>query len=344
MSFTALVEQVGPGTPAGTILRRYWQPVAVAAQLPVGGTQPLRILGEAFTLYRDERGAAHVVGARCAHRGTFLHTGWVEDDCIRCFYHGWKFEPSGQCVEQPAEPAGFARAVRIPSHPVEEYAGLVFAFFGEGAPPPLPRFPELEAPGIKVVAGIRPPGPWPVNYFQVLENSVDPVHLCFVHRATQPFTRVIPEVRAERSGDGVAMTAVRDGVERHTKYWFPHLIQLPLWPIPGERIECPFFNWKVPVDDGHTLFIAATAVPEHLADRVDDEEIGGRTMEAAAGPGLLAGDRRPASVTEEDYVAIVGQGTFADRVGERLGRSDVGVIELRRLWQEHLDALAGVAP
>lgn len=343
MSFTAPVGQVGPGTPAGTILRRYWHPVALSAELPAGAARPLRVLGEDFTLYRDEGGAAHVVGARCAHRGTFLHTGWVEDDCIRCFYHGWKFAPSGQCVEQPAEQDGFAEAAKIGSRAVEEYAGMVFVFLGEGDPPPLPRFAELDSPGLKVVAGIRPPGPWPANYFQILENSVDPVHLSFVHRATQPFTRAIPEVRAQRTESGVTMTAVRGGVVRQTHYWFPHLIQLPLALIPGDRTEFQFFNWKVPIDDGHTMFIAATAVPEHLADGLQ-EDIAGRTMEASAAPELMAGERRPASVTEEDFVALVGQGMFADRTNERLGRSDVGIVELRRIWREELDDLALVVP
>src|SRR4029453_2584574 len=101
-----------------------------------------------FTIYRGEDGTAHVVAPRCAHRGTQLSTGWVEGDCIRCFYHGWKYDGAGQCVEQPAEDAGFAGKVKIESSPTEEYLGLVFAYLGEaqrdatGAfrPPPLPRY------------------------------------------------------------------------------------------------------------------------------------------------------------------------------------------------------------
>lgn len=343
MNEVAPVEQVGPGTPAGMLLRQHWLPVALSAEVPAGEARPMRVLGEDLTLYRDAGGAAHVVGARCPHRGTLLHTGWVEDDCIRCSYHGWRFDASGQCVEQPAEQPGFAAASRIDSHPVEDYAGMVFVHLGDGDPPPLPRYPELDAPATRVVASIRPPGPWPINYFQALENNVDPVHLSFVHRASEPFTREVPEVRAERTPDGIAMTAVRGGVARRTHYWFPLMIQLPLYLIPGDRTEFPFFNWPVPVDDTHTTFIAATAIPEHLADRVRPD-IAGRTMEPSAAAALLAGTRRPASVTEEDYVAMVGQGTIADRKHERLGRSDVGIVELRRLWRERLaEATAGTA-
>ncbi len=338
MTFTAPVEHVGPGTPAGTLLRRHWQPVAVSAEVAAGTARPLRILGEDLTLYRDEAGAAHVVGGRCAHRGTMLHTGWVEGDCLRCVYHGWMFDPAGQCVEQPGEQGGFAKAASIPGHAVEEYAGMVFAYLGEAPAPPLPRFAELDEPGVNVVAGIRPPGPWPVNYFQILENNVDPVHLSFVHRDSEPFTREVPDVRAERNEAGIAMTATRGGVARSTQYWFPQMIQLPLYLIPGDRTEFQFFNWAVPVDDHHTMFIAATAIPEHLAGKVR-KDIAGRTMEASAASELMAGARRPQSVTEEDYVAIVGQGAFADRENERLGRSDVGIVELRRMWREQLDAI-----
>lgn len=340
MAFNAPIESVGPGTPVGTLLRRHWHPVAVAEGIAPGAAQGVRLLGEDITIYRAEDRGLHAVGGRCAHRGTLLHTAWVEGDCIRCMYHGWSFDPTGQCVDQPAEQPGFAQAARIGAHPVEEYAGMVFVHLGDEPPPALPRFAELDAPGVVVVASVRPPGPWPVNFFQILENNVDPVHLSFVHRATEPFTRVVPEVRAERTPDGIAMTAVRGGVERQTHYWFPLMIQLPLYLIPGDRTEFPFFNWAVPVDDVHTLFIGATAIPEHLTGSVR-KDIAGRTMAADAGPYLLSGDQRPASVTEEDYVAIVGQGRVADRVNERLGRSDVGIVELRRLWQEALDGRSG---
>ena len=88
-----------PGSLTGRYLRSFWQPVYRAKDLPAGEAVPLRILSEDFTVYRGESGKAHVVAFRCAHRGTQLSAGWVEDDCIRCFYHGWKYDPSGQCVE-----------------------------------------------------------------------------------------------------------------------------------------------------------------------------------------------------------------------------------------------------
>src|SRR5262245_61577304 len=143
---------VGPDTLAGQYLRRFWQPPYVGRDLLPGHAKPVRLVGEDFTLYRGEDGVAHAVAFRCAHRGTQLSTGWVEGDCIRCFYHGWKYDGSGQCVEQPAEDAGFASKVRIRSYPCQEYLGLVFVYLGDeavgaatgAAVPELPRYPFME--------------------------------------------------------------------------------------------------------------------------------------------------------------------------------------------------------
>src|SRR3954468_21627354 len=138
----------GPGTLAGRYLRRFWQPVLRAEELGPGETKPIRIMSEDFTLYRGEDGTPHVVAPRCAHRGTQLSTGWVEGDCIRCFYHGWKYDSTGQCVEMPAEDATFPPKVKIASYPTEEYLGLIYAPLGEGAPPPFPPYPPFQGEGV----------------------------------------------------------------------------------------------------------------------------------------------------------------------------------------------------
>jgi 5,5'-dehydrodivanillate O-demethylase oxygenase subunit len=340
VSFDHPVEHVGPGTPAGTVLRRYWQPVAVAHDLAPGDTLPVRVLGEDLTLFRADDGSLHAVGPRCPHRGLALHHGTVEGDRLRCFYHGWCFDGGGRCVERPAERSDVDPAADLPSWPVEEYADLVWVHLGGGDPPPVPRYPELDAPGIVPVGDIRPPGPWPINWFQAVENHVDPVHLSFVHRVTEPYAREVPEVSVERTETGLAVTAVRSGRARTTRLHVPSCIQVPMRHIVDDVTELQFFNWAVPVDDHHTAFVATTAVPEALVESVR-EDLAGRSMAPEAGPDLLAGRRRPASVTEEDYVALVGQGTVVDRSAERLGRSDVAIVALRRWWQEEL-ASAGL--
>jgi phenylpropionate dioxygenase-like ring-hydroxylating dioxygenase large terminal subunit len=338
MPFTAPVEQVGPGTPAGRLLRRHWQPVLVAHDLGAGEARPVRVLGEDLAVYRAADRSLHAIAGRCAHRGTLLHTGWVEDGCLRCVYHGWAYDGDGRCVDAPAEGPGFAGTVRIPGYPVREHADLVFVFLGDGSPPPLPTHPALEADGMTVVGGIRPPGPWPVNWFQLVENNVDPVHLSFVHRSSQPFTREIADFTVEAFDGGLAVVQRRSTGVRRTWFHFPQLIHIPMRPPSGEAEEYDFFNWVVPVDDEHSTFIAAVVVPPSLAAQAH-ELVAGRTMDEGAAEDLMAGRRRPTSTTEEDYVAMVGQGTVADRSTERLGRSDVGVVALRRLFEEALAEL-----
>ena len=137
-------EHTGPGRPAGHLLRQCWQPVYLAEDLPPGRAVPLKILHEELTLYRGEDGAAHIIAGRCAHRGVLLSVGIVEDDCVRCRYHGWQYDQSGQCVDQPAEPKSFAAKVKIASYPVEEYFGFIWIYLGESPVPELPRWPELD--------------------------------------------------------------------------------------------------------------------------------------------------------------------------------------------------------
>ena len=210
MNFDDFVH-TGPGTLAGRYLRMFWQPVCCSHELSVAQALPIRIMDEEFTLYRGESGAAHLVGYRCAHRGAQLSAGWVEGDFIRCFYHGWKYDGAGRCVEQPAEAEPFAPKVRVPAYPVQEYLGLIFAYFGEGEPPPLPRYPKMESADISLdVAGLRRI----CNYFNNVENSLDSAHVRFVHRRHRdPVQDHIvlgdPTITVEES---------EWGVERHAKY------------------------------------------------------------------------------------------------------------------------------
>src|ERR1051325_7895700 len=134
----------GPGTLAGRYMRKFWHPVYRAEDLKPGWAKPIKILGEQFTLYRGETGTPHVVDFRCPHRLTQLSVGWVEGDSIRCRVHGWKYDSTGQCTEQPAEKESFAEKIRIRSYPTQEYLKLIFVYFGDGEPPPLPGYPDFE--------------------------------------------------------------------------------------------------------------------------------------------------------------------------------------------------------
>jgi nitrite reductase/ring-hydroxylating ferredoxin subunit len=340
MAFDAPVREVGPGMPAGRVLRRYWQPVALAADLAPATARRVRIMGEDLTLYRGEGGSPFLIAGRCAHRATWLHTGWIEGDCLRCFYHGWKYDGGGQCVEQPAERMHFSKLVRIAAYPAREYAGLIFAWLGEGDAPALPGYADLEDPDAVVVARLRPPGVWPVNYFQILENGVDPVHRAFAHRTSQPGSGV-PDIGVKETEYGLEVTALLSGAERKTHFHFPNLVHLTVSPA-GEPMAMPMFVWTVPHDDERSMVLTATAVPRLHAERLHEARLPvGAPMATADAHGLLSGARRPQTVTEEDYVALVGQGVVADRAGERLGRSDAGVVAMRRLWQRALRFASG---
>jgi len=133
--------EVGRGTPMGELLRRYWHPIALAADATVV-PRKVRALGEDLILFRDRHGRAGLLHARCCHRGTTLYYGKVEEDGIRCCYHGWKFDTEGRCLEQPCEPDGgqFRDKVRQPWYPVAERYGLIFAYMGPSEKKTGPRW------------------------------------------------------------------------------------------------------------------------------------------------------------------------------------------------------------
>jgi 5,5'-dehydrodivanillate O-demethylase oxygenase subunit len=349
----------GPGTLAGRYLRRFWQPIHRAIDLPPGHAKPLRILGEDFTLYRGEDGTPHVVAPRCAHRGTQLSTGWVEGDCIRCFYHGWKYDGSGQCLEMPAEDPSFPPKVRIASYPTEEYLGLVFAYLGDGAAPPLPRYLDFERPGVlHATTYVRE-----CNFFQNIENGLDPVHTAFAHRDPGAKFRGligVPRMEGEESPWGITMRGTRpNGLVRVNQYGMPNLLHLKLDLGDPEAGWHDVMAWRVPIDDERHCSFSANliALSGDVGERYLEREAQ-RDAELATHPpameladAILRGELRIADVAEhpgliniQDIVAQAGQGRLVDRAQDRLGRSDVLVILLRKIWGRELHALAEGRP
>ncbi|MDT7554408.1 MAG: 5,5-dehydrodivanillate O-demethylase oxygenase subunit, partial [Pseudonocardiales bacterium] len=133
--------RVGPGTPMGELLRRYWWPVAtydMATRVPV----KRRLLGEDLVLYRDGSGTVGLLAEQCPHRRAALWLGCTEEHGLRCGYHGWRFDADGRCLEQPGEPAEstFKDRIRATAYPVQELGGLVFAYLGPLPAPELPRY------------------------------------------------------------------------------------------------------------------------------------------------------------------------------------------------------------
>lgn len=183
---------VGPGTPMGEAMRRYWHPVASSAALTSELPHRTRVLGEDLIVFRDGEGRAGVVFERCTHRGTSLYYGRIENDGIRCCYHGWKFDVQGNCVEQACEPALGARrdVARQPWYPVEERYGLVFVYMGPpDRKPPLPRWDVLEVldEGDQIFSSVPMPGGevtgilQDFNWLQIYENGLDACHVTWLH-------------------------------------------------------------------------------------------------------------------------------------------------------------------
>ena len=133
-----LLTRVGPGTPMGNLLRRYWHPITVASELDENPTKAIRLMGEDLTLYKDRSGNLGLIEDRCPHRKVNMLYGIPEEEGLRCPYHGWLFNQSGQCLEQPYEQAedpnsNFKDKITIKAYRVEELGGVIFAYMGPAA-------------------------------------------------------------------------------------------------------------------------------------------------------------------------------------------------------------------
>ena len=175
-----LLTQITPGTPMGNLMRRYWHVIGAAEDLGTAWTKKVRLLGEDLILFRDRSGKRGLIAEQCPHRrASFLH-GIPTDDGIRCPYHGWEFNAQGKCLNQPNEvddPA-FREKVGTTAYPVEELGGILFAYMG---PLPAPLLPRWD--GFVVEGGIRALGKvlLPINWLQIMENSMDPIHTEWLH-------------------------------------------------------------------------------------------------------------------------------------------------------------------
>ena len=288
------ITRIGPGTPAGRLMRHYWQPVALVdefnpaldARMAIRPVKAVRLLGQDLVLFKDAQGQYGLLDRDCPHRGADLSFGRHEGDGLRCPFHGWKFDVSGQCLETPAEPTGstLCQHVQQRSYPVIERSGILFAWLGdEGTtPPPLPAIDALSAPGTHTFAF---KGLWRCNWLQAFEVGVDPAHASFLHRfffdeslentygrqfrgasagevqgQRWPMTRVMrefdqPDIRVEPQPYGMRLTALRPMTEaithvRVTNAIFPHTFVIPL----SETMTIT--QMHVPVDDTNTYWYA----------------------------------------------------------------------------------------
>jgi nitrite reductase/ring-hydroxylating ferredoxin subunit len=335
--------QVGPGTPCGEYLRRFWQPVIVAEEL---GELPkrLRILGEDLVAFRDKSGEIGLLELYCPHRGTSLEYGLIEETGIRCCYHGWLFGCDGTIRDTPGEPADSTLKERLfhGAYPVHEHAGLVFAYMG---PPELqPPFPMLDTftlPGYQLVP--RPPSVWECNWVQVKENAMDPAHLQFLH--TLPGSKgFVDDFKTKPEWDWMETPAGMVYIDtrrqddlvwvRVADFVAPNIHQFPPNSealVARNSIARPEATiWAVPLDDDHTMTIGFYRAPEGKIVRRDVGfgQDGSRSYE----------ERQKVPGDYDAQVSI--HGGMARHGLEHLASTDRGVIMLRNMIRRGIRAAA----
>jgi phenylpropionate dioxygenase-like ring-hydroxylating dioxygenase large terminal subunit len=346
------ITEVGPGTPCGEWMRRYWHPIALSSTVEPR-PQNVRVLGEDLIVFRDRKGRPGLLYPRCAHRGTTLYYGHCEDEGIRCCYHGWLFSVDGRCLDQPCEPGGAAHnieTIRQPWYHVEERYGLLWAYMGPPAKKPvLPRYDTLEGigPDEQLVCTGSSFGAGgddtveivPCNWLQDWENIMDPFHVPILHTTFSGVQfvaemGVMPQVTYDHADHGMQYTAYRelpDGrkMNRVTQALFPHVRIVPdIHLKPGKASGVGFV---LPVDDTHFRLFHILRAPAGF-QRL---------------PRQITGSKKWSELTEAehqdtpgDWEAQVGQGPISFHSEENLSGSDRGVSRLRRFMREQIAIVA----
>jgi 5,5'-dehydrodivanillate O-demethylase oxygenase subunit len=336
--------RVGVGTPMGALLRRYWHPIATLPELVAEPVLAVTVLGENLALYRTEAGDLGLVAQRCPHRGASLAYGIPEADGLRCAYHGWKFDGRGSCLEQPAEPGDstFKDRVRVPAYPVQEMGGLIWAYLGPTPAPLLPRYDLFVRDDLEREIGITR---LPCNWLQIMENSLDPVHLEYLHSVYMNYVlkrQGKPAASQTKHHDQIAFDVFEYGIVKR-RLWVGDSEDSDEWQV-GHPILFPNilsvgeggrsqFQIRVPIDDTHTY---------HVWYRTKARGDGAPLQDPASIPvldyaykhedGRLVVD----TVSGQDMMVWVTQGPISDRTTERLGTSDKGVILYRSLLEEQM--------
>ncbi len=339
--------QVAAGTPMGELLRRYWYPVAFTRELAEFPVKRVELLGEHFALWRSPSGRYGIVPEACPHRKASLAYGVVEGEGLRCAYHGWKFDADGRCVDQPAEKdsTSFMDRVSADTGVAAELGGLVWAYVGPKPAPELPRFDTY------VMDGYRDIG-WadlPCNYVQIMENAVDPHHVEHLHgryfefvgrqegfEAPASFGKKHQKIGFTPFEWGIIKRRVLEGATEENDDWkvghplvFPYNMRVGGFGIQQMQIRVPinwtttrFMLYSVHAPDGY-LYEPQSIIPDYNIPVLDEH-----------------GRHVTNYVEGQDIMTWVTQGPILDRTTEHLGRSDVGVALLRRMFREQMQKAA----
>jgi len=370
------LHHVGPGTPSGEVLRRYWLPVEISENLGggrgnafSGARNPLRVrvLGEDLVLFRDASGEPALLAEHCSHRGTSLYYGRVEDDCIRCLYHGWAYDREGRVVDTPAEPpdSNFKLTVKHPSYPCVEVAGLIFAYLGAPERQPLfPRYHQLFGENGLRVTGNGGRIQRSNVFLQTLDNVLDPWHSEISHgwyKGTPVVTTMhhgrngepTTPIRYDRTPWGARYVVLQSG-ERPGKYSYRETHAV----FPVQRCNLTdgrSMKWSVPIDDHSTRWFAVDFYPfvegkpsrEALSAINDPSPSDARAVMSddwveQVGAWWNLGHPWRQGQIWEDEIDMGTQGrpernNFPDWEKWHLATSDRGVMFIRQLWREQVE-------
>jgi 5,5'-dehydrodivanillate O-demethylase len=339
--------RVGPGTPAGELLRRYWLPVGVARELtPDNPTQLVRILGETLVLFRDKIGRIGLLADRCSHRGASLCYGRVEERGIACPYHGWLYDIEGNCLETPAEPpeSKFHLTVKQKSYPVERFIGLYWTYMGPHPAPLLPKYDVWTRKDGRRKIFIQPQ--LDCNWFQAMENSVDPAHLQILHQNTAGRGRVVTNTTRGLTDDvkKFEFYEVPYGIMKRRTYSNGMIDEHPLiFPNILRQANCT--QIRVPMDDTHTKIYFVRFFHNEDGSVIEEEEDPPvEYVKPYKNPpdALHPFTRfRMDEVQAQDHMAWETQGPITDRTTERLTSSDGGVVMLRDLMLREMKRVRG---
>ncbi|MEE9322497.1 MAG: aromatic ring-hydroxylating dioxygenase subunit alpha [Granulosicoccus sp.] len=368
----------GPGTGAGAVMRHYWQPAALLDELqgerPV---VPVKLLGEDLVLFRDTEGQLGLIDRACPHRGADLCFGRLENNGLRCPFHGWHFNRDGQCVEQPGEPEGSTMHDRIKSnsYPVVEKNGIIFAFMGPGDPPEFPGFDCFRAPDSHVFAF---KGLWNCNWLQALEVGIDPAHASFLHRFLQdedpqesygkqfrgnaadtdiPMTKLLrdyprPEISIEETAYGMRLIALRHLSEgkthiRITNQIFPCAISIPMsrdmiitqWHVPVDDETCYWYSMFTSFDKpvDKKLMREQRLKEHHLPDYAPLKNASNHYGYNREEQNNMTYTGMGLDINVHDQWAVESPGRVQDRTKEHLGTTDVGIIHYRKMLRAAIE-------
>ncbi len=353
-----LLTEVGKGTPMGNLMRRYWQPIGAAVELEKKWTKRIRLLGEDLVLFKDRQGRLGLIAEQCPHRRASFAHGIPTENGIRCPYHGWEYNAQGKCINQPNEQdkCAFRDKVSTDAYPVEELGGMLFAYMGPMPAPLLPRWDGFVAEGTIRMMGRTI---LPINWLQIMENSLDPIHTEWLHGHHYEFLKEQEGIKVAISTHhlkidfkefeyGMTKHRLLEGHSEDGDDWkIGHPIVFPNMLAVGngdEKSRYYSFQMRVPVDDTHTMHLwfnayvppQGVAVPAHLLDRVHTYEV----------PYLdESGEFIVDNVDGQDMMAWISQGAIADRSLENLGATDKGVVMYRRILKREMQKVeAGIDP